>query len=73
MLNEANKTSPASAIQAIREALSSLNPSSLRDRNRIYLALEQLGSVRRYVKSLTEEVSNLKEQLTLLEENKDKE
>ncbi len=73
MLNETNRPSPASAIQAIREALTSLNPSSLRDKNRIHLALEQLGSVRRHVRSLTEEVSSLKEQLTLLEENREKE
>lgn len=73
MLNEWAGSSPSSAIQAIMEALASLKPSSLRDRNRIHLALEQLGSVRRHVRSLTEEVSNLKEQLTLLEESKEKE
>lgn len=73
LLNEVNKPSPASAIQAIREVLTSLNPSSLRDRNRIHLALEQLGSVRRHVRTLSEEVSSLKEQLTLIEENRNKE
>jgi polyhydroxyalkanoate synthesis regulator phasin len=73
ILNEVSAPTPSGAIQAVREVLSSLKPSTNRDRNRIHLAMEQLGHVGRHVRSLTEEVTTLKEQLSILEEgNKEK-
>ena len=68
-----------SRVRAIKEAFDSLKPRTIRERQRIELALENLTHVRRgYRKleeqnnSLVEENNNLNERLQILEENKEK-
>lgn len=67
-----------SRARAIKEALESLKPRTIKERQRIELALENLGHLRRshrkleeQNKVLMEENSQLNEKLTLLEENKE--
>ena len=67
-----------SRARAIKEALESLKPRTIKERQRIELALENLGHLRRshrkleeQNKILMEENSQLSEKLTLLEENKE--
>ncbi len=64
--------------RAIKEALESLKPRTIKERQRIELALENLGHLRRshrkleeQNKVLMEENTQLNEKLTLLEENKE--
>tara|TARA_R100001015_G_C4632542_1_gene196224 strand:+ start:167 stop:454 length:288 start_codon:yes stop_codon:yes gene_type:complete len=66
-----------SRARAIREALESLKPRTIKERQRIELALENLSHLRRGYrkleeqnKFLTEENLSLNEKLNLLEENK---
>jgi|TARA_R100000081_G_C4791935_1_gene158337 hypothetical protein len=66
-----------SRARAIKEALESLKPRTIKERQRIELALENLSHLRRGYrkleeqnKFLTEENISLNEKLHLLEENK---
>ena len=67
-----------SRARAIKEALESLKPRTIKERHRIELALENLGHVRRGYRKLEEQNSVLKEEnqqlnekLQILEENKE--
>ena len=67
-----------SRARAIKEALESLKPRTIKERQRIELALENLSHLRRgYRKleeqnlTLTEENKTLSEKLQVLEENKE--
>lgn len=79
LMGELNqKVSVLSRVRAIREAFESLNPRTIKERQRIELSLENLKHVRREYRkleeqngSLLEENRNLQEKLQLLEENKE--
>ena len=58
-----------SLVQSIDEALSSLNPKSLRDSRRIELARHNLKEVKSHLRRANERVATLEEQLRVLEEN----
>jgi len=67
-----------SRTRAIKEALESLKPRTIKERQRIELSLENLNIIRRgYRKleeqnnSLLEENKNLQEKLQILEESKE--
>jgi hypothetical protein len=67
-----------SRARAIKEALQSLKPRTIKERQRIEIALENLGHLRRGYrkleeqnKILLEENQQLNEKLNLLEENKE--
>tara|TARA_Y100000361_G_C11139856_1_gene334371 strand:- start:544 stop:816 length:273 start_codon:yes stop_codon:yes gene_type:complete len=67
-----------SRARAIKEALESLNPRTKKERQRIEIALENLGHLRRGYRKLEEqnrvimeENALLNEKLTLLEESKE--
>jgi len=67
-----------SRARAIKEALESLKPRTIKERQRIELALENLSHLRRSHRKLEEqnkvlmqENQQLSEKLTLLEENKE--
>lgn len=67
-----------SRARAIKEALESLKPRTIKERQRIELALENLTHIRRGYRKLeeqnnflTEENKNLQERLQVLEENKE--
>ena len=57
-----------SLVQSIDEALSSLNPKSLRDSRRIELARHNLKEVKSHLRRANERVATLEEQLRVLEE-----
>ncbi len=72
------KPSILSRTRAIKEALESLKPRTQKEKQRIEIALENLGYVRRGYRKLEEqnraimeENELLNEKLTLLEENKE--
>jgi chromosome segregation ATPase len=72
------KVSPLSRARAIKEALESLKPRTIKERQRIELALENLSHLRREHRKLEEknsflmeENAKLNEKLTLLEENRE--
>ena len=58
-----------SLVQSIDEALSSLNPKSLRDSRRIELARHNLKEVKSHLRRANDRVATLEEQLRVLEEN----
>ena len=67
-----------SRARAIKEALESLRPRTIKERQRIELALENLSHLRRGYRKLEEqhkiimeENASLNEKLNLLEENKE--
>jgi len=67
-----------SRARAIKEALESLRPRTIKERQRIELALENLGHVRRSYRkleeqnlTLSEENQQLTEKLQVLEESKE--
>ena len=67
-----------SRARAIKEALESLKPRTIKERQRIELALENLSHLRRGYRKLeeqnnflVEENKQLNEKLTLLEESKE--
>ena len=64
------KASSASRIASIKEALMSLNPRTLKEKQRIELALENLTHVRREHRKLKEQVTILEERLQILEEGR---
>lgn len=70
--------STLSRARAIKEALESLKPRTIKERQRIELALENLSHLRRGYRKLEEinkvimeENASLNEKLNLLEENKE--
>jgi len=72
------KPSVLSRARTIKEALESLKPRTIKERQRIEIALENLSHMRRgYRKleeqnrTLVEENSNLAEQLQILEESRE--
>ena len=71
LINEANNMDASASIQIVREMLSAVKPSSKKDGNRIKIALEQLGSIRRQVRKLNETINGLEEQLKVLQEKKE--
>ncbi len=67
-----------SRARTIKEALESLNPRTIKERQRIEIALENLSHLRRGYRKLEEqnrvimeENASLNEKLSLLEENKE--
>lgn len=64
------KASTSSRIASIKEALQSLKPRTIREKQRIELALENLTHVRREHRKLKEQVTVLEERLQVLEEGK---
>lgn len=67
-----------SRARTIKEALESLNPRTIKERQRIEIALENLSHLRRGYRKLEEqnrtimeENASLNEKLNLLEENKE--
>lgn len=67
-----------SRARTIKEALESLNPRTIKERQRIEIALENLSHLRRGYRKLEEqnrvvmeENASLSEKLNLLEENKE--
>lgn len=58
-----------SLVQSIDEALSLLNPKSLRDSRRIELARHNLKEVKSHLRRANERVATLEEQIRVLEEN----
>lgn len=58
-----------SLVQSIDEALSLLNPKSLRDSRRIELARHNLKEVKSHLRRANERVATLEEQIRALEEN----
>ncbi len=79
LLGEWKKTvSTLSRARAIREALESLKPRAIKERQRIEIAVENLTHLRRVYRKLevansrlTEENQMLNEKLGVLEENKE--
>lgn len=78
LMGEGKKVSALSRSAAIKEALESLKPRTKREKQRIEIALENLGHLRRshrkleeQNKFLMEENQQLNEKLNLLEENKE--
>ena len=70
--------SALSRARAIKEALESLKPRTIKERQRIEVALENLSHLRRGYRKLeeqnnflVEENKQLNEKLTILEENKE--
>jgi len=57
-------------IQSLNEILSSLNPKTIRERNRVSVAKQQLNEVRKMSRKLEERVKVLEEQVKVLEEGK---
>jgi len=71
------KASGLSRARAVKEALESLKPRTIKERQRIELALENLTHLRRGYRKLeeqnrvlSEENSQLQEKLQILEENR---
>ncbi len=64
------KASTTSRIASIKEALQSLKPRTLQEKQRVELALENLTHVRREHRKLKEQVTILEERLQVLEESK---
>ena len=72
LLGEWNtKASTSSRLASIKEALGSLKPRTIKERQRIELALENLTHVRREHRKLQEQVKVLEEKLQILEESKE--
>ena len=65
-----SKASTSSRIASIKEALQSLKPRTIREQQRVELALENLTHVRREHRKLKEQVTVLEERLQVLEEGK---
>jgi hypothetical protein len=72
LLGEWNtKASTSSRLASIKEALQSLKPRTIRERQRVELALENLTHVRREYRKIQEQVRVLEERLQILEEGKE--
>ena len=79
LLGEARQaTSGMSRLRAIKEALESLKPRTIKERQRIEIAYENLAHIRRSYRkleeqnnALLEENNHLTEKLQLLEEEKE--
>ena len=69
LLGEWNtKASTNSRLSSIKEALQSLKPRTIKEKQRIELALENLTHIRREHRKLKEQVHVLEEKLQILEE-----
>tara|TARA_R110002051_G_scaffold84252_1_gene149190 strand:- start:233 stop:556 length:324 start_codon:yes stop_codon:yes gene_type:complete len=62
------KVDPNALLQAIKESLSNIRPSSRTDENRIAVAKEHLREITRSFRRLREQVNVLEEKLQILEE-----
>jgi len=71
LMQESYSPSPVSHLQALRDIVEHLKPSSKRDYIRLQLAKEQLSKLRKHFRKMEEKISHLEEQLQLLEENKE--
>jgi len=78
LLGEARQPNIMSRMRAVKEALESLRPRTIKERQRIEIAQENLAHVRRNYrkleeqnKFLQEENNNLTEKLQILEEKKE--
>ena len=72
LLGEWNtKASINSRLSSIKEALQSLKPRTVREQQRVELALENLTHVRRGYRKLQEQHRVLEEKLQVLEEGRD--
>ena len=60
-----------SRLASIKEALNSLRPRTIKEKQRIELALENLTHIRREHRKLQEQVNVLEERLQILEEGKE--
>ena len=64
------KPSVHTYIQSISEIVSSMSPSSLRDRRRLQIVKEHLKEVRKHTRKMQERITILEEQVEILEESK---
>ena len=72
LLGEWNtKASINSRLSSIKEALQSLKPRTVKEQQRVELALENLTHIRREHRKLQEQVNVLEERLQILEEGKE--
>jgi septation ring formation regulator EzrA len=71
ILNEAKTSSPLSYLQSLTDLVETIKPKSKRDANRLSLAKEQVGHLRRHFRRMEEKISHLEEKLNLLEEKKE--
>ena len=60
-----------SYIQSLEETLNSLSPKTIKERNKLQIAKQQLKEVRRHVRRMEEILTILEEQVNVLEEKKD--
>lgn len=58
-------------LQSLQETLDSIKVTSLREQRRIHIAKEHLKHVKRHVNMMLTENEDLKNKLSILEENKD--
>jgi uncharacterized alpha-E superfamily protein len=65
-----NPPSMRSYIQSLNEILKNLNPSSMRERRNVEIAIEHLRGINRHTRKLEEKVLMLEEKLKVLEEDK---
>ena len=70
--SEGMQTKPSvhTYIQSISEIVSSMSPSSLRDRRRLQIVKEHLKEVRKHARHMQERITILEEQVEILEESK---
>jgi polyhydroxyalkanoate synthesis regulator phasin len=70
--SEGMQTKPSvhTYIQSISEIVSSMSPSSLRDRRRLQIVKEHLKEVRKHTRKMQERITILEEQVEILEESK---
>lgn len=59
---------PHAHLQALKEVLSTVNPSTMRDENKIAIAKKHLYEITRSFRKLQEQVNVLEEKLQVLEE-----
>ena len=71
LMKEDYSPSAVSPLQALKDIVEHLKPSSKRDYNRLQLAKEQLSKLRKHFRKMEEKITHLEEQLQLLEENKE--
>ena len=70
LLNEELRVEPGASIQALYDIVSNVRVTNKRDTGRLQLAKEHIRSVKRQMISLNERVSNLEEELKVLNEDK---
>jgi hypothetical protein len=70
LLGESKRPAVESYIQSILETLNAVMPRSQRDTRRIEMAKTNLREVRKYCRTMQEQIQVLEEQVNLLEESK---